>query len=163
MTDHTIHIFDKYAIAYNGWFETHTYAYESELLAVHNLLPQGGDGLEVGVGTGRFASRLGIKIGVEPAHAMALIAQQRGIEAHETVAEALPFADESFDFVLMVTAICFFNDPLQPLQEARRVLKPSGRVVVGMIDKDSPIGKSYEEGRAESMFIEALISTLSCR
>jgi hypothetical protein len=60
---------------------------------------------------------------------MASIARQRGIEVYETAAEALPFADESFDSVLIVTAICFIaiaiigvNEPLSHLR-ARCVVR----------------------------------------
>ena len=67
-------------------------------------------------------------------------------------AEELPFDDESFDFVVMVTTICFLRDPLQALQEVRRILKPRGRIIIGMIDKDSPLGKDYEAKKSESMF-----------
>ena len=152
MADYNIHVFEKHAREYDRWFETHTYAYESEVLAVRSLLPRVGKGLEVGVGTGRFASRVGIKVGVEPAQAMASIARQRGIEVFEARAEVLPFADESFDSVLMVTTICFFNDPLRGLRETSRVLKPLGHLVVGMIDKNSPLAKSYEARKSESTF-----------
>jgi ubiquinone/menaquinone biosynthesis C-methylase UbiE len=152
MADYNIHVFEKHAREYDWWFETHTYAYESEVLAVRSLLPRGGNGLEVGVGTGRFASRVGIKAGVEPAQAMASIARQRGIEVYEARAEALPFADASFDSVLMVTTICFLIDPLQSLREAWRVLKPRGHIVIGMIDKDSHLGKSYEAKKSKSTF-----------
>jgi ubiquinone/menaquinone biosynthesis C-methylase UbiE len=152
MTKYYILVFEKHAREYDRWFETHTYAYESEVLAVRSLLPRSGKGLEVGVGTGRFASRVGIKVGVEPAQAMASIARQRGIQVYETGAEALPFADTSFDSVLMVTTICFFSDPLQALREACRVLKSRGHIVIGMIDKDSPLGKSYEAKKRKSTF-----------
>jgi hypothetical protein len=37
---------------YDDWFERHHVAYLSELLAVRALLPWGGRGLEIGVGTG---------------------------------------------------------------------------------------------------------------
>ena len=159
MADYNIHVFEKHAREYDRWFETHTYAYESEVLAVRSLLPRSGKGLEVGVGTGRFASRVGIKVGVEPAQAMASIARQRGIEVYEARAEALPFADESFDSVLMVTTICFLNDPLQALQETWRVLKPRGHIVIGMIDKDSHLGKSYEakKSREHVLSIRSLL------
>ena len=120
--------------------------------AVRGVLPRDGKGLEIGVGTGRFASRLGITIGMEPAHAMASIARQRGIEVYETRAEALPFADESFDAVLMITTLCFLGDPLQALRETNRVLKPLGLIVLGMIDKDSPLGKVYQAKQAETRF-----------
>ena len=152
MRNVNVRIFEQHAREYDRWFEEHTYAYESEVLAVQSLLPRRGTGLEVGVGTGRFALPLGIKVGVEPAHAMASIARQRGIRVYEARAEELPFANESFDFVVMVTTICFLRDPLQALQETRRVLKPRGRVIIGMIDSDSPLGKAYEAKKSESTF-----------
>jgi len=122
------------------------------VLAVRSFIPQSGVGLELGVGTGRFAVPLGIKVGVELAHAMASFARQRGIRVYEARAEELPFADESFDFVIMITTICFLSDPLQALQETRRVLKPKGRIIIGMIDKDSPLGQGYEAKKSESTF-----------
>jgi SAM-dependent methyltransferase len=152
MKDSNITIFEKHAREYDRWFEDHVYAYESEVLAVQSVLPLNGNGLEVGAGTGRFASRLGIKVGVEPAHSMALRARQRGIDVCEAKAEALPFAQESFDVVLMVTTICFLRDPLRALRETHRVLKPFGRIVIGMIDKDSLLGKSYEAKKGGSTF-----------
>ena len=119
MRDYNIRVFEKYALEYDRWFETHTYAYESEVLAVRNLLPRGGKGLEVGVGTGRFALRVGIKVGVEPAHAMASIARQRGLQVYETGAEVLPFDNESFDFVVMVTTLCFLTTQCRFFEKRR--------------------------------------------
>ena len=87
MSDYNIRVFEKHAREYDRWFETHAYAYESEVVAMRSLLPRGGKGLDVGVGTGRVASRVGIKVGVEPAHAMASIARQRGIDVYEASAE----------------------------------------------------------------------------
>ena len=152
MTEYNINVFEQRAREYDSWFEAHTYAYESEVLAVRSLLPLSGKGLEVGVGTGRFAARVGIKIGVEPAHAMASIARQRGIEVYEMEAEALPFADESFDSVLMVTTICLFRDPLLAIRETNRVLRLQGHIVIGMIDKDSVLGGFYEAKKEDSAF-----------
>lgn len=150
--DINIRIFERHVQEYDAWSEEHSYAYKSEMLALRSLLPRSGRGLEVGVGTGRFALPLGITVGVEPSRAMALIARQRGIEVYEASAEELPFDNEPFDFVVMVTTICFLRDPLQALQEVRRVLKPKGRIIIGMIDKDSSLGKVYEAKKAESTF-----------
>ena len=61
--------FEKNVDRYEAWFEHHRLAYESELEAIRMLLPQSGEGLEVGVGTGRFAAPLGIGVGVEPSQA----------------------------------------------------------------------------------------------
>ena len=104
------------------------------------------------MGTGRFAGPLGIEVGVEPAQAMAAIARERGIKVLEAYAEELPFEDESFDFVLMVTVLCFLVEPFRALSEATRVLKPRGRLIIGMIDPDSPLGRAYEANKEKSKF-----------
>lgn len=83
---------------------------------------------------------------------MADIAQKRGIEVYEAKAEKLPFDDSSFDFVLIVVTICFVQDPIQALREAKRVLKPGGYIVIGMIDKESFLGKLYESKKKDSKF-----------
>jgi SAM-dependent methyltransferase len=147
-----IEIFEKHAAEYDEWFDENEAVYKSEILVLRSLVPREGIGLEVGVGTGRFAAPLGIKIGVEPARAMADMARRRGIEVHEARAEALPFDDESFDFVLMVTVICFLEDPFLALLEARRILIPGGLIIIGMIDRDCPLGEEYERRRLTSKF-----------
>jgi SAM-dependent methyltransferase len=147
-----IEIFEKHATEYDEWFDENEAVYNSEILALRDLIPTEGIGLEVGVGTGRFAAPLGIRIGVEPANAMADMARKRGIDVHEAKAEALPFDDESFDFVLMVTTICFLENPLQALEEVKRVLKPGGLIIIGMIDRNSPLGKDYERKKKTSKF-----------
>jgi hypothetical protein len=53
--------FEEHAQQYEDWFERNRFAYESELRAVKTLLPEGGNGMEVGVGSGRFAAPLGIR------------------------------------------------------------------------------------------------------
>ena len=102
--------FEKHADIYGEWFVRNRFAYESELQAIRALLPDVGTGVEIGVGTGRFAASLGIKLGVEPSKTMREIAQKKGIEVVNGVAEALPFDDSQFDFALIVTTICFLDD-----------------------------------------------------
>ena len=64
-------VFNKYAQEYDEWFGTHTWVYRTEVEAVKKLIPKTGEGIEIGVGTGRFSIPFGIKVGIEPAHAMA--------------------------------------------------------------------------------------------
>lgn len=45
------------------------------------------------------------------------------------IAEALPFRDESFDFVFSLAVIPHTTQPLVALREARRVLKPGARFI----------------------------------
>ncbi len=144
--------FEQYALEYDDWFERHEMVYRAELAAIEVLLPRAGRGLEIGVGTGRFAGPLGIKVGVEPARAMAARAKNRGIEVVRGYAEALPIRTASFDFALMVTVLCFLADPIPALQEATRILKPQGRLIIGVIDPDSPLGRSYEANKGKSKF-----------
>jgi ubiquinone/menaquinone biosynthesis C-methylase UbiE len=83
---------------------------------------------------------------------MAELARQRGIEVLEAVAEALPFADDSFDFAVMVTVICFLEDVAQAFREVCRVLKPNGTLVIGFIDRESELGRYYSQKKEQSRF-----------
>lgn len=144
--------FEKHAVEYEAWFEKNRFVYESELRAIKGQLPESGEGMEVGVGSGRFAAPLGIKLGIDPSGEMRALAQSRGIAAIDGVAEKLPFEDGRFAFVLMVTAVCFLDDIQTAFEEAFRVLKPGGGLINGFIDKDSPLGKSYQRHKNESVF-----------
>jgi SAM-dependent methyltransferase len=144
--------FDEQPNDYDAWFEKHPDLYRAELEAVRGFIPASGSGVEIGVGSGRFAAPLGIPLGVEPAPRMAELARQRGIEVLEAVAEALPFADDSFDFAVMVTVICFLEDVAQAFREVCRVLKPNGTLVIGFIDRESELGRYYSQKKEQSRF-----------
>jgi len=146
--------FDENAREYDAWFDRHSWVYQSELWAVRMLLPQSGKGVEIGVGTGRFSVPFGIATGVEPSEEMAEIAKSRGITVHDAKAEKLPFGDTTFDFVLMVTTLCFLENPLEALQESSRILCPAGTIIIGMLDKNSPPGKLYEMKKQGSRFFK---------
>jgi len=144
--------FDTNTERYDQWFIRHDAAYFSELAAVRRLLPQRGMCLEIGVGTGRFAAALGIPIGVDPSLNMLQRACARDLTGIRGIAEALPFVDHAFDCCLIVTTICFVDDPRAMLREADRVLKPGGKLVIGFIDRDSHLGRHYLSRQLESVF-----------
>jgi len=144
--------FDTHHEHYEAWFTRHDVAYHSELLAVRALLPWQGLGLEIGVGTGRFAAPLGVKVGVDPSMAMLAYVAERGVLGIQGIAEALPFKNAIFDFALVVTTICFVDDPGEMLVEARRVLKPGAPLVIGFVDRDSELGRHYLIHQAENVF-----------
>lgn len=139
---------------YDDWFETYDYAYESELTALDRLIPAETNGIEIGVGTGRFAAPLGIEFGLDPSPAMLHHARQRGIEVVQGVAESLPFAGSTFDTVLLVTTICFVDDIDQTIREAKRILRSDGHLVIGYIDGESPVGKQYKTKKDENPFYQ---------
>jgi SAM-dependent methyltransferase len=142
--------FERYADRYDAWFDRNRFAYESELRAIRALVPASGEGIEIGAGSARFAAPLGIKVGLEPSGKLGALARARGVEVVKGIAEALPFAHASFDFAVMVTTICFLDNIKAAFREAARVLKPEGALVIGFIDKDSPIGKLYQQHKEDT-------------
>ena len=150
-----MNIFDIYFDDYEEWFEKHPDIYKAEIETIKALLPKG-KGLEVGVGSGRFAEPLGIKYGIEPSKNMARIARKRGIEVLETTAEEMDFKQE-FDFILMVTTICFVKDPLKTIQNCYKALKKGGYLLIAFVDLNSPLGKIYEKNKHKSKFYKEAI------
>jgi len=144
--------FNQHAQEYEEWFSRNPYVYRSELKAVAHLIPPAGEGLEIGVGSGKFAEPLGVRYGVEPSARMRRLAESRGIRVFAGAAENLPFPDARFDFALMVTTICFVDDPAVSTREAARVLKSEGVFVIGFVDKASPLGLKYQQRKEQNLF-----------
>lgn len=144
--------FDKHYKKYEKWFEENKKIYLTELKAVKKFVPENKKGLEIGIGTGRFAKPLEIKIGVEPSEKMRKIARDKGLKVYEGVGESLPFANNKFDFILMVTTICFLDDIEETFAECKRVLKENGKIIIGFVDKNTSLGQIYLEKKEESVF-----------
>ena len=101
----------------------------------------GGLVLEIGTGTGlNFPfyqpGHVERVEAVEPDAAMLRYARGRlstarvPIELKQARAEALPFADETFDSVVTTLVFCSVADPLKGLLEVKRVLKPGGLLLM---------------------------------
>ena len=60
--------------------------------------------------------------------------------------------EEEFDFVLIVTTICFVKDPLKTLQNTYKALKKDGYILVAFVDLSSPLGRIYEKNKQKSKF-----------
>jgi ubiquinone/menaquinone biosynthesis C-methylase UbiE len=95
--------------------------------------------LEVGGGTGAnipfYGERVEEVVITEPEEPMArrLERKLRDASLAATVvrapAEALPFADGSFDFAVSTLVLCTVDDPSRALAEIHRVLTPTGRLL----------------------------------
>jgi len=94
--------------------------------------------LELGLGAGanlRYydPQRVESLTGVEPSPELRAIArsawrpQNPALELLDGRAEALPFADASFDTVVCTFTLCTVDDHAQAVREARRVLRPGGK------------------------------------
>lgn len=95
--------------------------------------------LEVGAGTGRslpYFEAADEVVLVEPNPELRELLEQRlpqarvPVEVVDALPEELPFPDESFDAVVMVLVLCTVDHPDLVLGEARRVLKPGGRMLL---------------------------------
>ncbi len=141
-------VFDSLAERYDAWYDSPKGREILELesaclrpLVVGTSTPR----LEVGIGTGRFAASLGIEVGLDPAAVPLCLAATRGVRVVRGAGEQLPFADHVFGAVVLVVTLCFVSDPAGTVRGARRVLRPDGRLVVGLVPADSAWGRWYEE------------------
>jgi len=103
-------------------------------------------------GQGVLPNHSVLDLGIEPSDNMAEIARSHGIETMCGIAENLPLPDSSFDFVLMVTAICFFDDVKKAFQEAYKVIQNDSFIVVAFIDRNSRLGILYEKLKNGNLF-----------
>jgi ubiquinone/menaquinone biosynthesis C-methylase UbiE len=98
-----------------------------------------GEVLEIAVGTGRNLAHYpaGTRpTGIELSPEMLAIARRRAtdlgidVDLREGDAQALEFADDSFDTVIITLALCTIPNDRGAVREVRRVLRPGGRLVL---------------------------------
>ncbi len=84
---------------------------------------------------------------------MLAYAIKRGIFGVQGIAEALPFKDAAFDYGLVVTTICFVDDPKAMLTKARRILKSDAPLVINFVNRASTLWRHYLVHQAENVFL----------
>ena len=143
--------FDGLALEYDAWFDKEgSLIFFIEVQAFKLLLstlPK--PWLEIGVGSGRFAQALGIETGVDPSSKLLQMARERGINAFLGRGEQELFDGESFGTVFLIVTLCFLDSPLDVLIEAKRILIPGGKLVLGLVLKESPWGKFYQQRKKQ--------------
>jgi hydroxymethylpyrimidine/phosphomethylpyrimidine kinase len=139
-----ISIFEESAEDFDKWFNKNKIVFESEFLAEKHFLSNPKNSVSIGVGSGLFASRLGIEYGVEPSKEMAKLAEKRGIKVKIGTAEKVPFEDERFDTVLLSTILSYVDDPQKAVNEAYRILKHNGKVVVSFLAREGSYAMMYD-------------------
>jgi ubiquinone/menaquinone biosynthesis C-methylase UbiE len=95
---------------------------------------------DIGGGTGNYALALGHEgwqaVVIDRSHEMLAFAAQKGLATIASVAEQLPVADESFDAAMLVSMLHHVADPSAALSEARRILRPEGRLAVMVFTRE---------------------------
>lgn len=114
-----------------------------------------GDVLEVGIGTGRNLPHYpqGVELtGIDLSEPMLERARERPHDLDRDVrlmradVERLPFEDDRFDTVTAACVFCSVADALRGLREVRRVVKPTGRVLLleHVRPRNPVIGKLFD-------------------
>jgi len=98
-----------------------------------------GDVLEIGIGSGLnlslYSSNVTSLRGVDPSEELIAMTRRKidrvafPVELIAGSAEQLNVASESIDTVVATWTLCSIPDPLKALREAKRVLKPGGRLL----------------------------------
>ena len=133
---------------YDRWYEQQKGAavFTSEVKAFKKVLPFLPEPwLEIGVGSGRFAQALGIKVGLDPSVELLKMAKSRGIITVLGRAEKHIFPVESFGTAFLITTLCFLDNPRIALQEIHSILKPGGKIAMGFVPASSPWGIFYQQ------------------
>ena len=137
--------FDTLASKYDAWFdEEGRLIFDIEVRAFQEVLPLlPKPWLEIGVGSGRFAQALGIGTGIDPSAKLLEIAKRRGINGFLARGEDEFFDVETFGTVFLIVTLCFVDSPLAVLKQAHRILKEGGKIVLGLVLRESPWGQFY--------------------
>ena len=137
------------AAAYEAWYETPLGRLVDRLEkeAVFALVPDGAGGLalDLSCGTGHYALALAGRgfrvVGLDVSEPMLRVARAKSAQARLDVswlradASALPFRGAAFDLATVILGLEFVRDPPVVLDEARRVLRPGGRLVVAILNR----------------------------
>jgi SAM-dependent methyltransferase len=147
-------VFEEYAEDYDRWFDEHRHEFHAELARIRKVFPTPDSrSIDVGVGSGRFAAPLGVPLGIEPSRALGRLARQRGIEVIRGRAESIPVRNGSCSSVLLVTVICFLDDPEAAFREISRILVRHGTLVLGFIEREGQIARKYLHEKGKHRFL----------
>lgn len=125
-------------------------AQRAALMAMLSL-SNGNKVLDIGCGTGFLLEQIAAAVGpagraegVEPAAAMRSLADQKigsvpNVRVQGGNANRVPFEDGHFDVVVLVQVLLYVEDVLGALIEAKRVLRPGGRLIILDTDWDSVV------------------------
>ncbi|SDG09711.1 Ubiquinone/menaquinone biosynthesis C-methylase UbiE [Methanolobus vulcani] len=151
-------VYDIHAKNYDSWYDRNSAVYASEIEAIQKLMPScsGKNSIEIGVGTGRFASKLGINYGIDPSVSMLEISASRGVRCIKGVSEWLPVKSSSMGLALIVTSFCLM-DANMTLEEVHRILSTEGYFIIAFVEKNGILGEKYRKKASKSRFYRNVV------
>lgn len=165
-------LFDQSAKDYDSWCKTPIGSYVDSLekqLIEEVAQPKPGEiAIDLGCGTGIYSMWLaenGLSVtGVDISKEMLKVAIKKSndknlsIDYQQADLHHLPYEDHTFDLAVCNIVLEFVASPELVIAEGLRVLKKGGRLVVGMIGKDSDWARTYQtraKQNKESVFAQA--------
>lgn len=169
-------IFDKEAVNYDVWYKTKFGSFidkvETDLCLNLFKVDKNIRVLDIGCGTGNFSiklAKMGCKVtAIDISDEMLKIAKEKAknegldIEFHNMDLYNLEFEDGYFDAVFSMAAFEFVKESQKAINEIFRVVKESGKILIGTINKDSKWGELYlsEEFQKNTVFKYADFKTI---
>jgi len=142
---------------------------------IHRELAPGSRVLEVAPGPGYFAIELA-KLGryeltgLDISHTFVQIAQKNArssgveIDFRQGNASQMPFADNTFDFLICRAAFKNFSEPQKAVSEMSRVLRPAGRLLLIDLRRDAtPQDTDREVERMGMTGVSSILTKLTFR
>jgi ubiquinone/menaquinone biosynthesis C-methylase UbiE len=165
----SLYDFDPRAADYESWYQTptgraHDFVQKQDVLKFLSK-PRGSERLlDVGCGSGhwsRFFSSLGFEVhGVDLSLQMLFEARQNLPDCTFQAADAgaLPFQENSFNKISIMAALEFMANPSSALQDIFRCLKDRGALLVGTLNRSSPLNQKRLAERKEPYYSGKLYS-----
>ena len=172
---HTLFDFGGLARDYDGWYETadgkaHDAQQKAAVMRVLPLPAVNAKLLDVGCGTGHwsgfFASRGFRVIGIDVSQEMVDVANARNTPAGLFgIADAccLPFGDAAFDVVSAMAVVEFVSCVETIVAEIFRCVRKDGAVIIGTLNRLSPLNRDRLADRKEPYSSARLFSPTELR
>ena len=122
--------------------------------------------LDIGCGEGRFCRMLAAEgiatTGIDPTLRLLDAARTRDPQGNylQARAEALPFADASFDLAVSYLTLIDIDDYAAAIAEMARVLRPGGSLLIANLNSFSTAGDWTAEGKAAASQVPGVLCTV---